>query len=611
MVKFSKLSGNNKFILLTKPAQSGKTFVMLNSINDEIIDPNIINIIYCDNNLLLTNQTNLRLCDNFNKLLLKNKVNDPKVNDPKVNDSKVNDPKVDDPKVNDPKVNDPKVNNNKVNDPKVDDPKVNDPKVDDPKVNDPKVDDPKVDESKVMDLKMRNKCFSVMLSSISDFRNIEKVFNYIKNGITRNISMCSNKFRVNDLNKLLDMIKNTDYKINIWIDEADRSLKLFREYFHRWNNNNYINKVSLITATPRQIFSAFYNIKIYKFRKCYDSKIYHRFVDNKFYFVNHDSETIEDYIEHVLDNNKIKSNSNWLIPGKFYVKSHNSICKLCLKRGFSVIVINGSGFKLYKNKKDVIIYDKTKSSPTELFKKVYKEENLANCKLAITGNSCISRGITIQSTGFIIDNAILSHHIVYKKNNEEAYQMAARLSGNIKEFINYTKPNIYINESFYRNIVKAEHFSFLGEYAFNNNKDIIYRNDLLTLNKNGLTSKNNMEIKLKEYKLENVNTNDKWNENIKYYIRRLYNKTDNKRFGPKFNCHFDKKRLENGFYRANFRDYKKMVLSYTIMTTKERNSGFKIGEVGYRIQICYKDLNDPKTGVVLLRYQMQTFRKSL
>ena len=48
-----------KFILICKPEQSGKTFIMIQQIIKDIHYPpesnvNVVNIIFCDNNLLLT-----------------------------------------------------------------------------------------------------------------------------------------------------------------------------------------------------------------------------------------------------------------------------------------------------------------------------------------------------------------------------------------------------------------------------------------------------------------------------------------------------------------------------------------------------------------------------
>uniref|UniRef100_A0A6C0C4Z6 Uncharacterized protein n=1 Tax=viral metagenome TaxID=1070528 RepID=A0A6C0C4Z6_9ZZZZ len=60
-----------RFILICKPEQSGKTFVMLQKIIKDMnypIDKDIINIIFCDNNLLLTRQTCTRVASEIPKV---------------------------------------------------------------------------------------------------------------------------------------------------------------------------------------------------------------------------------------------------------------------------------------------------------------------------------------------------------------------------------------------------------------------------------------------------------------------------------------------------------------------------------------------------------------
>ena len=55
----------DRFLLVCKPEQSGKTFVMIQKIIKDLREPmtgiKIINIIFCDNNLLLTKQTSERV----------------------------------------------------------------------------------------------------------------------------------------------------------------------------------------------------------------------------------------------------------------------------------------------------------------------------------------------------------------------------------------------------------------------------------------------------------------------------------------------------------------------------------------------------------------------
>ena len=51
-----------RHVLICKPEQSGKTFIMINMINEDLTDDidkekKVVNFIFCDNSLLLTKQT--------------------------------------------------------------------------------------------------------------------------------------------------------------------------------------------------------------------------------------------------------------------------------------------------------------------------------------------------------------------------------------------------------------------------------------------------------------------------------------------------------------------------------------------------------------------------
>lgn len=99
---------------------------------------------------------------------------------------------------------------------------------------------------------------------------------------------------------------------------------------------------------------------------------------------------------------------------------------------------------------------------------IYVKHNLQRYPLVITGNVCIGRGITINTDeeyvfepgskyiklgndgspiirpSFIIDYAILSN----TGNKSEASQIAGRLKGNMKDFIGYKRPVVYTTEKF-------------------------------------------------------------------------------------------------------------------------------------------------------------------
>ena len=69
--------------------------------------------------------------------------------------------------------------------------------------------------------------------------------------------------------------------------------------------------------------------------------------------------------------------------------------------------------------------------------------NLINEKVVITGNLCISRGITISSEKMLLSHAIIPFTIT---DHSTAYQLAGRLCGNFKNLSNFNVPSIYITQ---------------------------------------------------------------------------------------------------------------------------------------------------------------------
>ena len=144
-----------------------------------------------------------------------------------------------------------------------------------------------------------------------------------------------------------------------------------------------------------------------------------------------------DFVGHILHINSERyalPGTKWFIPGKTGKRSHENIKELCIEKGFAVFVVNGDGIMLtlpdrsyYKEKKD-----------DELNKKLIKmcdDYNVHDYPLALTGNICVGRGISIMCEEFMIDYAILSSTI----NKQEASQISGRVKGNIKDWENYRR----------------------------------------------------------------------------------------------------------------------------------------------------------------------------
>mgnify|MGYP007063455209 CR=1 FL=1 len=71
---------------------------------------------------------------------------------------------------------------------------------------------------------------------------------------------------------------------------------------------------------------------------------------------------------------------------------------------------------------------------------------------AITGQTCISRGITISSPRYMLTHAIFPSI----NDKDKAYQLAGRVSGNMKLWDNYIKPKVFCSKRFGETIKSME-----------------------------------------------------------------------------------------------------------------------------------------------------------
>jgi len=177
----------------------------------------------------------------------------------------------------------------------------------------------------------------------------------------------------------------------------------------------------------------------------------------------------------------IKPGSKWFIPAEHKKSSHESVKDICVNRGFAVFVVNGTGIRLTLPDRRLFMYKKD----DELNKKIRdicSEHSLDRYPMAITGNICIGRGISILSEEFMIDYGILSSC----HNQQEASQNSGRLKGNIKHWPSYKPPIVFTTERFSKIAGEWEKKSRnLAELAFRKEsageETIITKNEFKTL----------------------------------------------------------------------------------------------------------------------------------
>ncbi len=426
------MENNDKFNLIVKPCQSGKTFVLLYEIKRlfqmESNDKNIVHIFFCDNSLLQTEQLKSRI-DNDDEL------------------------------------------------------------------------------SQIIDTEGE---LSVILSSKSIVKSFDALLTAIFFDECNNIITCANESRINQINKLMNtknskFIESETIKYFLWIDESDKTFtdKMKSIYLKKWAQMENVEKITFITATPDTHFKSQFSVmNIFTLEDSHNPETYHMFKDSNFVYIKNETKDTFENIEYVISTYESKNGEVWFVPGNSKTSSHIEIKNYLMSQNFYVFLINGESKALYYQDKIICTLDDIKDYD-ELAKKlgsIYEKYNLKNQKVAITGNICISRGITISSDKMLITHGILPPII---NDGSTAYQLAGRLCGNFKNLPNFRVPTIFVTQNSYT--IKKYCNKKRG---FNSIKDIICNME-------------RMSCELSKY--ENISSNEYFREKDKksriYYVR--------------------------------------------------------------------------------------------
>jgi hypothetical protein len=312
------------------------------------------------------------------------------------------------------------------------------------------------------------------------------------------IVCCANSKRFKKIFNVLQLLEKSKHfhkNINIWIDEAHKSLKLWKKY-HISNNNilafKKIKNVTLVTASWDPI-DKFYNIHRIPYEFTYP-EVYLKLAECNWHIIepddNLETETETDeilpfdnnnsaprYLKQILEKEKIKINGELInvldyfqqagkhlfTPGNSITKTHDDICDYLLEKGFNGVKLNGKA-------KELIYCDQTKSilswteyaegkEPNQVLAKLFDEfPSLNDFPFFITGLNCVKEGLTFQGEKFMFHGAILPP----MSNPSDAYQLACRLAGNLKSLSIYdtnNKPFIITTSKMKKMIIKQENIN--------------------------------------------------------------------------------------------------------------------------------------------------------
>jgi len=343
------------------------------------------------------------------------------------------------------------------------------------------------------------------------------------------IMVCAHKARLdNYLKKLLDGLEESNtlnlkkVKINIWIDEADKSINLWSKYENKIFDYKIVNKVTLITATLNSILKRYKTVNILPFEEPYPD-CYRGLKDMNKIEINYASGSVE-YVKHIINTNRnklTKPGMRAFIPGEMKKKSHDEIADFLSENGFIVIVINGE-------RKEILVPDGNKIDlkcyltidddqiPKELnyeLSRLYKENNWKRYPLAITGYYCVSRGVTFQCRpdceknihdGFLFDYAIIPPI----SSKAEAYQTMARVLGNIGDIEGYKPVDIYSTTKLFHNVEELEYTAMtIAAKAKEENRECFSIEEIKEIGKE--IHKDNIRVKENNKKNKKYDQDDK------------------------------------------------------------------------------------------------------
>ena len=256
------------------------------------------------------------------------------------------------------------------------------------------------------------------------------------------ILVCAHRGRLVHVGTLLNQIaafKDFDKSINLWIDEADQSVKLWMTLLDIFALP-LIKTVTLVSATFHDVFTHFPRLPVIPYR-CTLPSVYRGLRDCAHVEVEAESYA-PSLVEATLKRfpHLMRPGMKAFLPAGLKRDYHEDMCERLQIRGFAVVLLNGTHkeirmprglptipLKPYLTVKDPLdIPDEFNRTLAIL----YETHRLDRFPLAITGYLCVGRGVTFQGPGFVFDYGILSDI----QNQATAYQTVARIFGNIGAF---------------------------------------------------------------------------------------------------------------------------------------------------------------------------------
>jgi hypothetical protein len=341
---------------------------------------------------------------------------------------------------------------------------------------------------------IKGKIFSWMCGKETGIPEAELAWKIVE-GEVEMVVACANKRRMKliaDLLKRLTASRHFTQKINIWIDEADKSIRLWSKYESILSLRN-LNQVTLVSATFDAVFSKYERLRVIGYSvthpECY------RGLDSCDQItVEQEEETAKEYIMRVIGQRPELSVAGMRLftPGDQGKKSHNAIAEALMALGWAGMIINGDRKELLipgrpaKDLRPYLTVDDPDQIPPEFnqtLSHLYVKHGLAARPFFITGYLCVQRGVTFQvgpaddgsHGGFVFDAGIIPPIV----NKAEAYQTMARLFGNVGALPNYKKPTIFTDAATFARVAGQEQVAInLARMVAEEGLELVGRDDV-------------------------------------------------------------------------------------------------------------------------------------
>ncbi len=417
------------------------------------------------------------------------------------------------------------------------------------------------------------------------------------------IVICANAVRVHYLVTMINLLSNHrafNKNINIWIDEADKSINIWSKYNELLSCPS-IRQVTLVSATFNSVLKKYGNLNVIPY-KITHPECYRRLKDCERIIEDVGKSSAVDYVDYVLNKHKdilVKPGVRAFIPGDYTKESHENIAQMLFTHGFAVIILNGTNkeIRIPREKpidlKPYLSILHTEDIPDEFnetLSRMYVENRLDQYPLAITGFICVERGITFQCApandhnGFLFDYGIIPPI----SDKSEAYQTMARLFGNIGDFPNYKSCKIYTNSATFKRVQNQEE---------------------IAVHLARIVSEQNIKEVQPEHIREAANYEDE--KNLELIIREFNNINEANHFLSSNGCgrktKINRDPTDDNFIvdsttkKLSRMSYEQVMKDISGMS---KSSGFdlsgKTSQSG-RTYICYHNLNDPTTIVFITR----------